>query len=222
MIKKILIAEDHETANLSVQKTLEALKTGEAYYAYYCDDALLKIKKAVQAGASYDLLITDLYFEDDHRQQQLQNGAALIDAARKVQPDLRVLVFSAENKPALIDKLFTQQEIDGYVRKARGDAKELLKAIDVISQQQRYYPRHLLQQVKQHNAHEFTDFDLLIISLMTKGKRQQEIAEHLRKHHIQPSGLSSIEKRLNTMKEALNFATNEQLIAHCVKMGIVD
>lgn len=56
---------------------------------------------------------------------------------------------------------------------------------------------------------------------MIEGKRQQEISDHLRKNNIQPAGLSSIEKRLNYIKEALNFSTNEQLIAHCVKMGIV-
>ncbi|ANH83109.1 transcriptional regulator [Niabella ginsenosidivorans] len=221
MIKKVLIAEDHESANISVQKTLEELKIAHTDYVYYCDDALIKIEKAKQAGDSYDLLITDLYFEKDHREQQLSGGTALIEAARKAQPELKVLVFSAENKPAIIDGLFHKLEIDGYVRKARGDAKELMTAINAIAGNQRYFPRQIIQHTKQKNAHEFSDFDITILSLMIEGKRQQEISDHLKRNNIQPSGLSSIEKRLNYIKETLNFSTNEQLIAHCIKMGIV-
>lgn len=221
MIRKVLIAEDQENANISLQKTLEELKIPNPDYTFHCDDALLKIKKAVESGNSYDLLITDIHFEEDHRKPHLKNGAELIEAVRKEQPDLKILVFSAESRPVFIEKLFSQLYIDGYVRKARNDIKDLVKAIDSINSNQQYFPRQLVQQARQSNAHEFSDFDIIIISLMTEGKRQNEISLYLKQNNIHPSGLSSIEKRLSQIKEALNFVTNEQLIAHCVKMGIV-
>src|SRR5687767_4290346 len=99
MINSVLIAEDHQSANISIQKTLEDLRVPHTDYVYYCDDALAKIKIAKQMGRPYDLLITDLYFEEDGQVQQLAGGAELIAAARECQPDLKVLVFSAENKP---------------------------------------------------------------------------------------------------------------------------
>ncbi len=221
MIQKILIAEDHETANISVQKTLEELGIANPDYVYYCDDALLKIKKAIEAGDSYDLLITDLYFEKDHREQQLNGGEALIEAVRKLQPDIKVLVFSAESKPLLIERLFGQLQIDGYVRKARGDARELMKAINTIKDHQRYIPSLVAELTRHKKAHEFTKYDVTILSLMVAGKKQQEVSDYLKENNINPSGLSSIEKRLKYIKEALDFTTNEQLIAHCIKMGIL-
>jgi len=221
MIQKVLIAEDHESSSISVQKTLEGLDITSPDYVYYCDDALIKIKKAIQSDNAYDLLITDLYFEKDHREQHLTGGSALIEAARQVQPDIKVLVFSAESKPAIIETLFNELHIDGYVRKARGDARELLKALNTINNNECYTPGFFLDRVKYKKAHEFTSFDTTILSLMAEGKRQQEISDYLRSNRIQPSGLSSIEKRLNHIKEALDFSTNEQLIAHCVKMGII-
>jgi len=66
MIKKVLIAEDHESANISVQKTLEEMNIEVADYVYYCDDALVRVQKAMEKGEPYDLLITDLYFDADH------------------------------------------------------------------------------------------------------------------------------------------------------------
>src|ERR1700744_2301077 len=117
-ITKVLIAEDHETANLSVQKTLEDLGIADPHYVFYCDDAFLKIQKGKQDSDPYDLLITDLSFEEDHSKHKLSDGAALIAAGRNVQPDLKVLVFSAEKKPAAIELLYEKYAIDGYVRKA--------------------------------------------------------------------------------------------------------
>lgn len=221
MIQKILIAEDHETANISIQKTLEELGITNPDYVYYCDDALLKIKKAIAGGDSYDLLITDLYFEKDHREQQLSGGEALIEEVRKLQPEIKILVFSAESKPLLIQRLFGQLQIDGYVRKARGDARELMKAINTIKEHQRYVPALVTEQARHKKAHDFTEYDVTILSLMVAGKKQQEVSDYLKENNISPSGLSSIEKRLKYIKEALDFTTNEQLIAHCIKIGIL-
>lgn len=221
MITKVLIAEDQESANISVQKTLEELGITNIDYAFYCDDALDKIARAAKSDQSFDLLITDLHFEPDYRVQTIIGGADLITAVRQIQPDLKILVFSAENKPATIEILFEQLSIDGYVRKARNDAKELKQAIGQISQHQRYFPRHVMQLIKHKNTYEFTEFDITIISLLAQGMLQKDIPAYLQKNQIRPSGLSSIEKRLNYMKETLDFSKNEQLVAFCKDMGII-
>jgi predicted membrane-bound spermidine synthase len=65
MFKKVLIAEDHEVANLSVHRTVQEYGVAETKYVYYCDDALTWIRNAIREGEPYDLLITDLVFEDD-------------------------------------------------------------------------------------------------------------------------------------------------------------
>lgn len=221
MITKVLIAEDHESANISVQKTLEELAIINIVYVYYCDDALNKIAQAVKAGNSFDLLITDLYFEQDSCKQMLEGGMELITAAREVQPDLKVLVFSAENKPAIIDQLHKRYDIDGFVRKARNDARELKEAIGEIARHRRYFPRHIKQLIDKKNAYSFSDFDIRIISLLAQGMLQKDIPAHLQRNGIKPSGLSSIEKRLNQMKDALGFTKNEQLVAHCKDLGAI-
>lgn len=221
MITKVLIAEDHESANISVQKVLEELEIINTDNVYYCDDALLKIQKGKLDDQPYDLLITDLYFEEDYRTQKIAGGAALIEAARKVQPGLKVLVFSATWEAATIEMLFDKLEIDGYVRKARNDAKELKQAMDLIARNQRYFPRQLVQLIRKKNTHEFTDFDITIVTLLAKGMRQKDIPAYLQQNQVRPSGLSSVEKRLNYMKEALEFSNNEQLIAFCKDMGII-
>ena len=221
MIDKVIIAEDQESANLSVQKTVEEMRITQVDHVFYCDDALSRIQTAKQKGKPYDLLITDLYFEADGVSQKIGGGFDLIQWVRTIQPEIMILIFSAENRPATIDMLFKNYEIDAYVRKARHDARELKTAIETLSKGQRYYPKSLDQLVKQSNAFEFTEFDVNILRLLSQGYQQNEIPGYLKQHRIRPSSLSTIEKRLNQIRDELGFSKNEQLVLFCKETGIL-
>ncbi|WP_025142215.1 response regulator transcription factor [Pedobacter jeongneungensis] len=221
MFKRILIAEDQETQNISLQTTLADLSIEKPEYVYYCDDALTWIKNSIRAEQPYDLLVTDLSFVEDHNKQRIAGGVELIQAAKKVQPSLKILVFSVENKSAVIDMLFKELHIDGYVRKARHDAQYLKLAINAIYNDKKYLSPDLKLARKENNSHDFTDLDIAIISQLVDGTPQKNIPYYLQENNIKPSGLSSVEKRLNLMKEVLGFSKNEQLIAYCKDVGII-
>ncbi|WP_419869419.1 response regulator [Chryseobacterium sp. CT-SW4] len=221
MFKKILIAEDYESANLSVQKVLEELNIKNVDHVYYCDDALAKIKKGIRKNIPYDLLITDLSFEEDHYTQKIKDGKELIKHIKREDPRIKVIVFSSENRSGIIDSLFNNYEIDGYVRKARSDNKDLKQAIHEIFNDQKYLTDDLQKSVKNLNAYELSTYDHTLISCLTQGILRKEIPAYLQKHNIKPNSLSSIEKRLNQIKESLNVANNEQLIAVCKDLGII-
>ena len=221
MIDKVIIAEDHESSNLSVQKIMEELGITQSDYVFYCDDALSKIQLAKQKGDPYDLLITDLLFDADGSVQKIGNGFDLIRAVRAVQPEIRILVFSGEDRPAIIDKLFKQYEVDAYVRKARHDIKELKAAFDALEKGQRYFPRVLAQLVTQSQTYEFSDFDIKIIRLLSQGYQQKGISDYFHQQNIKPSSLSIIEKRLKQMRDELDFTKNEQLVLFCREAGIL-
>jgi len=221
MFKKILIAEDQEMGSLSVQKTLEELSVSDVDYVYYCDDALAKVQKSLREKKPYDLLITDLNYEEDHLKQKIKNGKELILKIKEEQPDLKVIVFSAEHKSGIIDSLFNDCEINGYVRKARNDSKELKKAIASVYAGENYLSLDLKQEVKKLNNYEFSTYDITLITLLSQGVLQKNIPTYLQNNHIKPNSLSSIEKRLNTLKEDLQVTNNEQLIAFCKDLGII-
>ena len=221
MFKRVLIAEDHESTSISVTKTLGDLGIANTAYTFYCDDALMHIRKSINDDQPFDLLITDLSFEEDHREQKIAGGTELISAAKAIHPDLKVLVFSAESKASVVDNLFREIGINAYVRKARNDSKHLKIAIQDIYNNKTYISTDIKLALKQKNAYEFSDFDIVIISLLSKGTLQKDIPAYLQKNKIKPSGLSSVEKRLNLMKEELAFSKNEQLVAYCKDFGII-
>lgn len=221
MFKKVLIAEDHEFANISVQRTLNDLGVQEAKYVYYCDDALAWISKALQDQAPYDVLITDLSFEEDNNKQRITSGIDLIQAVKVIQPTIKILVFSGENRPVIINKLFNNYGIDAYVRKARRDAQYLNEALKALSNDKTYASQDIKQILKEKNTFEFSTVDILIVKYLADGVKQMDIPHYLKQMNVKPSGLSSIEKRLNTMREVLSFTNNEQLVAYCKDKGFI-
>lgn len=221
MFKKILISEDHESISISVQKTLEELHIPTVDYVYYCDDALAKVQKSIRDEEPYDLLITDLYYEEDHHEQHIKDGKQLVDEVRKLQPELKVIVFSAEHKSGIIDSLFTESYINGYVRKARNDSKDLKKAIASVYVNENYLSLDLKKEVRKLNSYEFTNYDTTLVSLLSQGVLQKNIPVYLQTNNIKPNSLSSVEKRLNSLKEDLEVTSNEQLVAFCKDLGII-
>lgn len=221
MFKKILIAEDHESSSISVQKTLEDLNISNADYVYYCDDAIAKIQKSIRENDLYDLLITDLSFEEDHREQKIKDGKELISAAKELHPSLKAIVFSAEHKSGVIDSLFSEYGINGFVRKARNDSKELKKAIASVYVNENYLSLDLKQEVKKLNSYEFSTYDITLVSLLSQGVLQKNIPVYLHNNNIKPNSLSSVEKKLNNLKEDLQVTSNEQLVAFCKDLGII-
>jgi hypothetical protein len=79
----------------------------------------------------------------------------------------------------------------------------------------------LRRSIQNSNAYEFKEFDIILISLLSKGMLQKDIPNHLQVNKIKPSGLSSVEKRLYYIKEVLSFNNNEQLIAFCKDIGVI-
>ncbi|QBQ40627.1 response regulator [Sphingobacterium psychroaquaticum] len=221
MFKKVLIAEDHEIANISVQKTLLELGIQNTKYVYYCDHAYTWLKNALRDGEPYDLLITDLIFEDDNTPQQLTGGIELIRAVKELQPDLKVIVLSSESRSEVVDSLFNKKLVNGYVRKARRDAQHLREALDAVYSLKSYQSPEVKESINEKNSHEFTNLDLNIIALLAQGIQQKNIPSYLQQRDIKPSGLSSVEKRLNLMREVMEFSKNEQLIAYCKDVGLI-
>jgi two-component system capsular synthesis response regulator RcsB len=221
MFKNVLIAEDHEIANLSLRHTLTDLgiKVADKDYVFYCDDALTRVQKAIRDGNPYELMITDLSFDEDYPEQKITDGKALIKAVKETQPDLKILVFSIENRALIANALFNELNIDAYVPKARHDAKDLRLAIETIYKNKKYRSPNIGQ--KEENFHVFTDYDKAIVLLLSTGKTQKEMPDLLKEKKLEPFGLSSIEKRLSLIKTALNFSNNGQLIAYCIANKII-
>lgn len=220
MFKKVLIAEDHEVRNLGVVNTLTELQIQNYDFVNYCDEALQKIKTAVTNSSSYDLLITDLSFDKDHIEQKINSGQKLIEEVKKIQPNLKIIAFSIEKKPKIIDDLFKVHSINGFVSKGRNDGKDLRSTIKKVFSGETVIPQEILNSIR-NTSFEFTEYDVNLIELLAKGWKQGEIEQHFKENKITPDSKSAIEKRLNDLRFELGAKNNIELIVICKDIGII-
>ena len=220
---KLLFAEDQEAIAIGVKNALEESPILFNYdHARYCDDAWLKLKKAEYDQEPYDVLITDLSFKPDHREVKLKDGKDLIKAVRKESTPYNIIVFSVEDKPLKVQKLFDQFKIDAYVCKGRQDNKEIIKAIQKVQNGETYISEEARQQMHlQKNLAQVREIDQLIVELLCKGFSQEQISIYLKEKGISPNSISWIEKELKYLRETFSAKTNIELAIIFKDMGLV-
>ncbi|NDP27159.1 MAG: response regulator transcription factor [Flavobacterium sp.] len=222
MFNKVLVAEDLDSISITVGQALEELSVSEIHHAKYCDDALLKVKKALLDEAPYDLLISDLSFKTDHRETQLKSGDELIAAVKKLQPNIKTIVFSIEDKSFRIKSLFNDLEINAYVSKGRNSIPELKKAIQsVFNNDAKILSSELAHALRDKSLIEIETYDILLLKSLSQGLILEEIALEFKTSGIIPNGSSSIEKRINKLKIFFKANNNVHLIAIAKDLGLV-
>lgn len=221
MFKKVLIAEDFDSINIALIQTLEALGIQEVHHAKYCDDALLKIKKALKDELPYDLLISDLSFETDYRAVVIASGEALIAATRKVQPELPILVYTVEDRPFVIKTLIEDLKINAFVHKGRNSISQLKTAIETILFEGKFISQNVVQLIKDTTLNELNDYDILVLQELANGTSLDEMEHLLKLRDIKPNSKSYIEKRVSKLKDIFKAKTTIQLIAITKDLGVI-
>lgn len=221
MYKKVLIAEDFDSINIAVKQTLEEMGVQEIHYAKYCDDALLKFKKALQENQPFTLVISDLSFVEDYHKVTLASGEALIQAIKEIQPEIDVLVYSIEDKPYVIRTLFEEAQINGYVKKGRNSISQLKTAIETLLYGKIFLSPELSYALQDKTAKEIDDYDITLLSHLANGIAIEEMEAFFKQLNITPNSKSTIEKRVAKLKDYFKAKNNVQLIAIAKDLGII-
>ncbi|SHI73033.1 DNA-binding response regulator, NarL/FixJ family, contains REC and HTH domains [Mesonia phycicola] len=220
-INKVIIAEDIKSIHLGLSSILEKFHIEKRDFVQYCDDAYIMIKKAVKDNSPYDLLITDLSFAKDHREVNFLNGEDLIKAVKNENKNIKILVFSIEDRLHKIEYFFNHLEIDAYVCKGRNDQKDLEKAIKAINQGNKYFSKSLSNLYTNKCHQEIDNYDIELLRMLEQGYNQSEISKIFKRKKVSPSSTSTIEKRINNLKNYFKAKNTINLIAKSKDLGII-
>lgn len=221
MFKKVLIAEDFDSINIAVKQTLESLGVEEIQYAKYCDDALLKFKKAKQDNEPFDLLISDLSFVSDYRKVEIPSGEKLIETIRNIEPELNVIVYSVEDKAYTIKTLFEKQKINAFVHKGRNSISQLKTAIETLLYGKTFISPELSHTLQDKTGKEIDSYDITLLTHLANGVAIEDMEALFKKLNITPNSKSTIEKRVAKLKDYFKANNNIHLIAISKDLGII-
>jgi len=222
MFQKVLIAEDMDFINSGIKSQLEDIGIKHIEYVQYCDEALLKLKRASLDKKPFDLLISDLSFEKDYLEQKITSGDELIKIARNDFPLLKIAVFSVEDKEYRVQTLFNEHAINAYVWKSRSGLRELKLALQKIyNSESIYVSSHVAGSLRKNNAIEISAYDIFLIESLSKGCSQDEISTALKEKEWTPTSVSAIEKRLKFLKEHFNASNPTHLVSLAKDLGLI-
>lgn len=221
MIKKVLIAEDIDSINEGLGNFLKDTFSFEIVQAKYCDEAYLKIKRAILDGEPFDLLITDLSFKEDYRDATIKDGEMLLNRLRDEAINIKAIMYSIEDRPFKVKQLMENLRLNAFVTKGRNSINELKEVISAIMNGKDVsypLPKELFSG---EDAMNLDDYDIALLAKLSEGLSQEEIGKQFKDRNIKPCSLSSIEKRINKLKIYLKAKNTIHLIAIAKDMGII-
>ena len=220
MFKKVIIAEDLDAMNLGIQQVLKDLNIKNFQHSKYCDEALLKVRKAIQDNEPYDLLISDLSFKTDHREVKIANGDELVQKVRELQPNIKIIAYSVEDKSYRIKSLF--DNVDAFVSKGLNSIEDLKKAIHLLySSDESFISQEVASALQEKNNFEIDDLDINILKHLSLGTMQDDITSTFQELGIKPNSKSTIEKRISKLKDFFKATNTVHLVSITKDMGII-
>ncbi len=221
MFKNVLVIDDHAAVNHGIVQTLKNnTNIHQVAFTQYCEDAYIKFQKAQQDGNPFDLVILDLTFKEDHHKQRIKTGLDLIKLLRNKQPDIKIIMYSVEDRKTKIQTIIDNYSINGFISKGRHGLKELLEAIPNVWNNTLYTSK-ALNLSNQNNVFEIDDIDIVILQELSKGTSQKEIAEKFQLKNSKINSLSSIEKKINKLKIHFKAKNTIHLVAIGKDLGII-
>lgn len=223
MFKKVLIVEDLDTVGYGIKSMLEnELGIPKVVITQYCDDAYLKVQSALLKEEPFDLLITDLHFREDHRTPRLTSGRELIEKCRDIGVKSAIIVFTVEDRTWLAHTIVhNNKAANGYVIKGRKGLKELQEAIRHVYQGEPYFSTQVRSATPESSPYEIEEYEVQLLNCLSQGLRQDEISRFFSNRGIHPSSLSSIEKRINKLKDLFGATNNVHLISIAKDLGVI-
>ena len=221
MFKNVLVVDDHASVNYGIVQTLKNnTEIAQVAFTQYCDDAYIKFQKAEKDNNPFDLIISDLTFQSDYKNPSVKTGLDLVKLLRDRQPDIKIIIYSVENRTTKIKSILDKYKINGFISKGRYGLKELLEAIPNVWNDA-VYTSKALNINTQMNVFEIDDLDILLLQELAKGVSQKQIANYLKLQNMETNSLSSIEKKINRLKIHFKAKNTTNLIAICKDLGII-
>jgi len=218
MFKKILVVEDISSYNYAVKKLMEELKITKVDQVYYCDDAILKIRKSYFEDNPYELLITDLSFINDREFVTLATGEELIKEVKKEFPKIKIIVFSIEFRPHIIASFFEKYKIDAFITKGRKDIEELKKAIEEVEKNKIHIYNNIAHKER---VVDLTTNDFEFIKLLASGMSILQTSEELKKKKIYPNSISYLNKRIMLIRQQVGAKNTLHLLKLFTDWGLL-
>ncbi len=221
---KILIVDDHQ---LILEGIYNALKEYPNYIVSHfntCDEAYDAIKEAEETDDPFQLLFTDLSFDNQTEETVLDGGEMLISKVREDDIAIKAAVLSGHSETNRVFNVITNIKPDAYILKSHCSGEELNFAIQQIMKGKRFYTHEIHEKILKRNIIQI-QMDEIAIRILKELPKQSKISNL---DGVIPKGdgsflkIRSIENKLANLRIDLGANNNTDLVIKAKELGIID
>jgi DNA-binding NarL/FixJ family response regulator len=220
---RILIADDHQLVLHGINCSLKEVGDFDVVTTNNCD-AALELIKSNENTTPFQILFTDLSFDNRTQQTKLNGGEELIKAIRKNKIALKIAVITGHTETNRVYNVISNLNPNAYLLKSKCDAVEIGFAIQKILNNEYYYTHEIHQKIMRRNIVQI-QMDEVALQILKELPNHPKIANLegvVTKNDGTIIKLRSIEAKLANLRTELNANNNTDLILKAKELGIID
>ncbi|WP_299668578.1 response regulator [uncultured Polaribacter sp.] len=220
---RILIADDHQLIIQGILCSLQEVGDFDVVTTNTCDEAFHLIKMH-QNTNPFQILFTDLSFDNATEATHLDSGEELIKAIRNNEFDIKIGVITGHTETNRVYNIINNLNPNAYLLKNKCDANELRFAIEKMLENDYYYTHEIHQKIMKRNIVQIQmdDVALQILKELPNHPKLANLEGVIKKGDGALLKLRSIETKLATLRVDLNAVNNTDLILKAKELGLID
>lgn len=220
---KILFVDDHQLIIQGIVSNLHGIPHLEIHTTSTCDEAFTTIQQHLEIRP-FDIVFTDLSFDNTNTQTQLHNGEDLIKAIKSNQIPIKIGVITGHSETNRVYSVLHNLEPSAYILKGKCNSSELQFAIDKILAGEKYFSHEVHEKMMKRALIQIQmdDIAIQILNELPKHPKISNLEGIILKPDGTPIKIRSIENKLASLRLDLNANNNTDLVLKAKELGIVD
>lgn len=220
---KILVVDDHQ---LMVDGIVNALQqSGYTNISSYnsCDDAFTELKEASKENP-YDIVFTDLSFENINDQSKIDGGESLIKSIRTDGMTPKIGVVTGHTETNRVYHVINNLKPDAYILKNQCTSEELDFAIKKMMAGSRFYTHEIHTKILNRNIIQIQmdESAIQILKELPKHPKISNLEGKIKKSDGNFMKIRAIENKLANLRIDLDANNNTDLVLKAKELGIID
>ena len=210
---RILIADDHQLVLEGFLNSLKEVGDFDVVTTTNCDAAFDLIKTHINSNP-FQLLFTDLSFDNITEESDLGGGEELIKAIRNNEFDIKIGVITAHTETNRIYNVISNLNPNSYLLKSKSSATEIGFAVQKMLANEYYYTHEIHQKILRRNVVQIQmdDVAIQILKELPNHSKISNLEGVIKKNNGTAIKLRSIETKLANLRTDLNANNNTDLI----------
>lgn len=220
---KILLVDDHQLILEGILSYLKDIDGLEIETANSCDDAFSKIKTSIHT-TPFQIVFTDLSFDNQTQNVVLDGGESLIKAIQKEKIPIKVGVITGHSETNRVFNVIHNLNPSAYILKGKCNTDELTFAIQKMLKDEVYYTHEIHQKLLKRALIEIQmdDVAVQILKELPKHAKIANLEGLIKKSDGSELKVRSIESKLSKLRTDLQANNNTDLVLKAKELGIID